>query len=120
MGLPGGRCSRIRPRSGVIACFFVSLGGSFFYRIEILFSIFNVLAYILSGNSIKTNFILEKEFQFHYCLFTDDEETGSIPSPVKLLPRNRHRSREVVGPASQPDADPPLGSSPSASGKEIS
>ena len=37
----------------------------------------------------------------------DDEETGSIPSPVKLLPRNRHRSREVVGPASQPDADPP-------------
>lgn len=55
----------------------------------------------------KNNFILEKEFQFHYCLFTDDEETGSIPSPVKLLPRNRHRSREVVGPASQPDADPP-------------
>ena len=51
----------------------------------------------------------------------DDEETGSVPSPVKLLPRNRHRSREVVGPASQPDADPPpLGSSPSASGKEIS
>ena len=45
--------------------------------------------------------------QFHYYLFTDDEETGSIPSPVKLLPRNRHRSREVVGPASQPDADPP-------------
>ncbi len=37
----------------------------------------------------------------------DDEETGSVPSPVKLLPRNRHRSREVVGPASQPDADPP-------------
>lgn len=50
----------------------------------------------------------------------DDEETGSVPSPVKLLPRNRYRSREVVGPASQPDADPPLGSSPSASGKEIS
>lgn len=37
----------------------------------------------------------------------DDEETGSVPSPVKLLPRNRYRSREVVGPASQPDADPP-------------
>ena len=87
--------------------FFISLEESFFTKYKFLSFIFNILIYILSGRPIKTNFILEKEFQFHYYLFMDDEETGSVPSPVKLLPRNRYRSREVVGPASQPDADPP-------------
>lgn len=106
MGLPDGRCSRIRPGTVPSSAFHLFRGIPLLQNINLSF-IFNILIYILSGRPIKTKFILEKEFQFHYYLFMDDEETGSIPSPVKLLPRNRHRSREVVGPASQPDADPP-------------
>ena len=86
-----------------------------------IYCIFNVIAYFFKNFEKKRTLYLKKNFNFIIVFSRTTRKQAVPPSPVKLLPRNRHRSREVVGPASPAGCrSPPLGSSPSASGKEIS
>ena len=65
-----------------------------------IYCIFNVIAYFFKNFEKKRTLYLKKNFNFIIVFSRTTRKQAVPPSPVKLLPRNRHRSREVVGPAS--------------------
>ncbi len=65
-----------------------------------IYCIFNVISYFFKNFEKKRTLYLKKNFNFIIVFSRTTGKQAVPPSPVKLLPRNRHRSREVVGPAS--------------------
>ena len=61
---------------------------------------FNIILYFFKNFEKKRTLYLKKNFNFIIVFSRTTRKQAVPPSPVKLLPRNRHRSREVVGPAS--------------------
>ena len=100
MGLPDGRCSRIRPGTVPSSVFHLFRVIIFLQNINFIFYFQCIIIYSFRESHKKQKLYLKKNFNFIIVFSRTTRKQAVPPSPVKLLPRNRHRSREVVGPAS--------------------